>query len=270
MKSAFILDLAVSFLQIIGLFFLVRQEILSSPVALIVIGVSSGIAGLSWIYLRRHSLVVNLQRVKKDLMQNFFSGKWIYASGVIWSLSTYLYPWILTRYHGTSATGIWAAAMGVVALCNPLFLGMQNFITPKISHAFAGKGKRGLRKYLTRATVLFGGAIFICSLILLSAGDFLLVAFYGDKYAGNQLLVSILSLNLLLVAIGFSFSRSLFVLEKAWVDFRINLISLLLLLVIGIWLIRSFGTTGTALGLLIGNTAAAGLRITSTLFFLKE
>ena len=270
MKSAFMLDLAVSILQIAGLFVLVRQEILSAPAALIAIGISSGAVGGSWIYLQRGTLILHLRRAKDDLKQNFLSGKWIYASGLLWSLITYIYPWMLTRFHGTAATGIWAAGLGVVALCNPLYLGMQNFITPRISHAFAGGGKSGLRKYLFKATVLFGGAIFICSLILMFSGNFLLVIFYGDKYAGYHLLVTILALNLLLVAIGFSFSRALFVLEKARVDFRINFFSLLLLLTAGIWLIKSYGAVGTALGLTIGNAMTAGLRITSILFLLKK
>jgi O-antigen/teichoic acid export membrane protein len=270
MKSALILDLAVSILQIAGLFILVQQEILSSPAALIVIGISSGVAGVSWIFLHRRLMVLNLKRAKDDLKQNFLSGKWIYASGLLWSLSTYLYPWLLTRYHGTAATGIWAAGLGVVALCNPLYLGMQNFITPKISHAFADGGKISLRKYLFKATALIGGAIIICGLILMFSGNFLLVTFYGDKYVGYQLLISILALNLLLVAVGFSFSRALFVLEKARVDFRINLFSLLLLLSVGIWLIKSYGPVGTALGLMVGNATAAGLRIAAMIFFLKK
>ena len=59
---------------------------------------------------------------------------------------------------------------------------------------------------------------------------------------------------------GFSFSRGLFAIERADVDFKVNFLALFVLLTFGLWLVRSLGAIGAAYGLLISNSAASGLR----------
>lgn len=46
-----------------------------------------------------------------------------------------LYAWIVAAFHGTASAGSWAAALGVMTLINPLMLGVQNYLGPRIMHA---------------------------------------------------------------------------------------------------------------------------------------
>jgi len=73
--------------------------------------------------------------VVSDFKLNWAFGKWITASGVVWTFNNNLYPWLLTAFHGTSMTGMWAACFGVVAMANPLFLGIQNYFGPVLAIA---------------------------------------------------------------------------------------------------------------------------------------
>ncbi len=60
--------------------------------------------------------------------------------------------------------------------------------------------------------------------------------------------------------VAFSFSRALFAIERAEVDFVVNFVALFIMVTLGLWLVRSFGVAGAAFGLLIANTAASGVR----------
>ena len=72
-----------------------------------------------------------------DLKRNWTFGKWVFASGLLWTASTNLYPWLLAFFHGAAAAGTFAACMGVVSASNPVLLGIQNLVGPKIAHEYA-------------------------------------------------------------------------------------------------------------------------------------
>jgi O-antigen/teichoic acid export membrane protein len=94
-------------------------------------------------------------------------------------------------------------------------------------------------------------------LILLVFGGSLMARLYGAKYAGNGTVVSVLAVNLLVSAAAFTFSRSLFAIGRADVDFMVNFAALFVLLTLGLWLVRAWGPLGAAYGLLIANIAAS-------------
>ena len=149
---------------------------------------------------------------------------------------------------------MWAACLGIVTIFNPILLGFQNFVVPKLAHAYASEDAEGLRRYSLKTSTLLGMVIFPYCVALLFLGGQMVGFLYGTKYTGNGLIVAILSLDLLVKALAFSPSRALFTIERADVDFKINLYSLLFLLPIGIFLVKFFGLIGAAMGLLISDT----------------
>jgi len=172
---------------------------------------------------------------------------------------------MLAAFHSTSAAGVWAACLGVVALCNPTLWGLQNFVLPKASHVFAECGASALRSFVLRAALLVGGlAVALCAL-LVPIGGWLVTIIYGDSYSGNGLVVALLLANFSILSFDFCFSRGLFILERTDIDFKINILPVVLVFVIGIWIVKGTGVSGAALSLLIGNTAALVLRVFSFL-----
>lgn len=260
MGAALAMDLGVTALQISGLLLLAHLGQLSAISAYWVIGGACGIVTLYWLWWERKSFAVSLSQVVADFRQNWGTGSWILASGLLWSLNAYIYPWLLTFFHGTASTGVWAACLGIVAAFNPLYLGLQNYLSPKMSHIFALEGTPALRRFALKATALLGLLLGPFCLLLLVCGDLLVTTIYGGKYAGNGLVIALLGLNLLVVAWSFPFSRALFIKERAKVDFQINLFSLLILFSLGLWLSRTFGPLGAAGGLLLGNLGGLILR----------
>jgi len=261
MRNALLLDVSIIVIQIILLLGLLYSQRLSATTAILVIGVTSGIVTIFWLYLDRNSIRFDKKQLRRDFGQCFQAGKWVFASGFLWNIGTYLYPWLLTSFRGTAATGTWAACLGIIALCNPIYLGLQNYLSPKIAYAYSRNNKEDLRKFTIKSTAAFSGLLGICSLILIYFGGNFLVLLYGEKYAGNGIIISLLAVNLLLVAAGFSFSRAFFTIERADADFKVNVLSLLVLFTFGLWVIYNYGILGAALGLLAGNSIALMFRI---------
>jgi O-antigen/teichoic acid export membrane protein len=101
--------------------------------------------------------------------------------------------------------------------------------------------------------------LLLCLVIFIWGGQ-LLALFYGKQYASNKLVVVILSINLLVTAVAFPFSRALFALNRARVDFLVNFTALFMMITLGLWMVRAFGPLGAAFGLLGANFSTSAVR----------
>src|ERR1700730_2107492 len=171
-----------------------------------------------------------------------------------------LYPWWLAFFHGAASTGVWAACLGVVSVANPVILGIQNVMGPKIAHAYAAEGRKALRRLVVRITVVIAIPMSLLCVVMLFWGGRLVALLYGRQYAGNGSVVAILAFNLLVNAVAFSFSRALFAVDRANVDFLVNFAALFIMVTMGFWLVRAFGPLGAAFGLLAANLVASSVR----------
>ena len=260
MKTALLLDSCVSVIQIGGLLLLAYSGVLSASLAYWAVGFACGVSALGWLIWMRKQFILRLSRSLSDLVRNWSLGKWIFASGLLWALTMGLYPWILAGFHGTASTGVWAACLGIVAIVNPLLFGIQNFVGPKIAHSFAEGGRIKLRRFAFKASAVFSVLMIPFCVLLLVFGGSLMVLFYGDKYVGNGLVVSILALNMLVSAAGFPYVSALFAMKRADLEFAVNFIALFVLLTLGLWLVRALGPLGAAYGLLIANIATSAVK----------
>lgn len=260
MKTTLIFDSCVAVVQIGGLLLLANLSILSANLAYLVAGIACGITVFGWFISNRKAFTLRFSHAISDFGINWSLGKWVFASGLLWDLSMNFYPWLLTIFHGTGSAGVWAVCLGIVSIGNPVLFGVQNILGPKIANLYAEKGAMALHLFVLKASAVFCALMMLFCTVLLVFGGPLVVLLYGDKYAGNGLIVSALALNLLVSAGGFSFSCALFAIDRADVDFKVNFVALFVLLTVGLWLARSFGPLGAAYGLLIANTATSGVR----------
>ena len=235
---------------------LAKLGYLSASMAYWVVGTGCGVVDLSCLFLNRKKFKLSFKQANADLQRNLSIGVWIFGSGLVWSARNYLYPWLLAAFHGTASTAVWAACLGVVALCNPLVMGLQNFFTPQMAHAYAEGRIRTLQGFCLRTVTKFGLALLPFCLLLFMFGGHLVSGFYGKKYVGNGLIVSILAVNLLVLSLSFAPSRALFTLQRADVDFKINIVSFLILLSCGMFLAKHYGPVGAAAGALLSNSTS--------------
>ncbi len=260
LARALLLDSLLAALQLGGLLALALQGGLTTPRAFGIIGIAGGLASTVMLLSARTTFRIDWGDVRSDFGKSWRSGRWILASTLVWSLGNQLYPWLLAAFHGTGAAGVWAACLGVVALVNPVFLGLQNSFAPRLAHAYAEGGPEGLRAGTWRALgtfALFVGPFAAGAVLVGGPAAGLL---YGAQYAGTGAVVGTLGLNTLLLALSFPLSRALFVVERANLDLAINLLSLALMLSLGVFLVRSLGPLGAASTMLLGNAAGLLLR----------
>jgi O-antigen/teichoic acid export membrane protein len=268
LKTAFVFDTCIGIGQIGGLLILARFHLLSASRAYWVIGLVCGIAVAGWLWSDREFYEPRISESVADLKRNWVLGRYVFASGLAWALSVNLYPWLLTAYHSVASTGVWAACLGVVSVGNPMLLGIQNIMGPKIAHEYAAKGPRAVNRLVLKMTAVIAPPMSLLCILMFIWGGALLSHLYGRQYAGDGMIVSILSLNVLLTAIAFSLSRVLFAIDRARVDFLVNITALFIMATFGLWLVRAFGPLGAAIGLLGSNFATSAVRA-ATLFNLS-
>jgi O-antigen/teichoic acid export membrane protein len=147
-----------------------------------------------------------------------------------------------------------------VSIGNPALLGIQNLVGPKIAHACAAAGPKALRRLVLRITAAVSLPVSLLCIALIVWGGRLTALLYGRQYAGNGLVVAILAGNFLVNAAAFSFSRALFAVERADLDFLVNFAALFMMVALGFWLVRAYGPVGAAIGLLAANFFTSAVR----------
>jgi O-antigen/teichoic acid export membrane protein len=260
LKAAFVFDTCVGVGQIGGLLLLARLGWLSANSAYLLIGAACGVGVIWWLWADRSFYRPRADASVADLKRNWTFGKWVFASGLLWTASTNLYPWLLAFFHGAAAAGTFAACMGVVSASNPVLLGIQNLIGPKIAHEYAQNGPIALRRLVLRISAIIALPLSLLTLALILWGDRLVGMLYGHQYTGNMPVVAALACNLLVTAVAFAFSRALFAVERADLDFRLNLAAIAIMATLGLWLVRSYGPLGAALGLLTAIVLTSAVR----------
>lgn len=251
--KAFSVDLCGCLIQAGGVFLLLRFDELTVSRACMLLGLAAGVSASCWLATRRINLRLTFRGLRQDLKRDWRFAKWVLGSGMLWAFAMYIYPWILAAFHGTSATGIWAACSGVVALGNPVLQGLGNYIGPRISTVWAASGPPAMARCVYRSALLLAALLLPLVLVLCGFGERVVVAMYGRPYAGNALIVSLLGLNLLISAVAYSFSRGLFTLDRSKSDMFVNIIALVLLLTVGVGATKAYGVLGAAAALLASN-----------------
>lgn len=260
LAPAMLLDGSVALLQCGGLLYLGSTGHLTAATAYLVVGAATGsMVALSWLR-HRSELTFDGGGIRSQVRYSWEIGRWVLASAVLWSVGMQFYPWILAAYHGSEAAGIWGACVGVTAVASVPMLGIQNLLGPKIAISLSEDGHSGLANFIRRWEVLFPSLMLLPLLVLVPFGNQLVTLLYGSPYGGHGWEVVLIAAGLIPAAAAFTYSRGLFALEHARVDFKVNFVPLGFLLSGGILLVSWFGTIGAAAALLASHTASAGTR----------
>ena len=251
--SVLILDSLILCIQIVVLLMLAGNDMLSASRAFLVIGFSCGVSGISLLIWRRHWFIFKWREVHSHLSQNFHVGRWILGGILIYTLAKETYPWMLTSFHSTAATATFGACMGVIFLSNPFILGMTNFMSPVIVHSYSDNDKHKLSNIILKCTIFMVFVMGSFCIALFIFGGKLVVFIYGVKYAGNELLISILGLSTLATVFTLPVGIGLYAMNRADVTFKACLSSLFVTISIGILLVKHMGVIGGAVSLLVGN-----------------
>lgn len=258
---AFSVDITSCVAQMAGLLLLAGGGALTVSRTYATIGVSTALAACGWLILHRSELEFDRRFYFPDLKGNWDFGKWVLCSGLLWQASGYLFPWVLAAFHGSSVTGVWAACAAIIALGNPVLLGLSNYVLPKISNIYATGGVRSMTRHVHRYSMLFVALLAPVVVFVSIFGERLLSDIYGGGYEGTRGVLLLLSINLLVVTVARPYSQGLFSLECAKADTFVNVIWVSLMIVAGIPAVRSYGALGAAAAMLASGSIAVAIKI---------
>jgi O-antigen/teichoic acid export membrane protein len=263
MRWALAVDVTACLAQVGGMLLLLQLSDLTASRTITLLGMSCAVAAGGWFAVHRGAVLWDRRIYARDLKRNWQFTKWVLASCILSVFARYLYPWVLTAFHGTSVTGTWAACLGIVALGNPVLMGLGNYVGPKISSVYAVSGIATMQRYVYRASPLFALMLLPIVLVLAGWGDYIVIGLYGGAYAGNGGVILLLALNLLVTVLAYPFFCGLFTLERTKADLLINLVAIALLFTIGIAAVRSYAALGTAVAMFVttGVTTVIRMRV---------
>jgi len=256
-QSALLVDLSVATIYLGGLYYLARQGELSAARAFYLSGAACALVASVWFLLKRGNFSFVSAHAVKDFRRNWELARWPLAAGIANLAAIQLYPWFLTVFHGTEATGVLSACLGTVFLANPFIIGMGNFLGPKIMHAHARGGTEAARDIVTKGTLAIFVVLGPFCLCMIFFGDFFLRTIYGGKYAGNAGLVSLLAVGQFVDVITLPMVPASFVLGRPDAVFRSYFAALLVTGTAGLCLVKYFGTIGVACGLIAAGATAS-------------
>jgi O-antigen/teichoic acid export membrane protein len=259
-RSALVLDTIVAVVQLGLLLLMARRGGISARSAYQAIGLACAAAVAVYVVALRDSFEIRRDRIGPDLAASWVIGKWAFASNALGLAGSQLYPWVLATMRGTEEAGVLAACMGITYLANPVIMGLSNHLGPRAMHAFSTNGLDAARRTLRSATATLAIVMGVVTPMLFLAGGALLVAVYGPRYQGYGLVVGVLSLAQAIDVLGFPLNYGFFILGRADVIVRGNLIALLVASTLGLAAVHRLGPLGVALALLTGNAMSAVYR----------
>jgi O-antigen/teichoic acid export membrane protein len=259
--TALLIDVIACLVQTGGLLLLVHFGVLSVSRSYALLGISFALVAGGWLTLRWGAVRPGTRLYGRDLTRNWRFAKWVLGSCILSLFARYLYPWVLAAFHGTSVTGLWAACAAIVALGNPVVLGLGNHVLPNISTVYASSGTAAMRRQVNRSSLQFAAFLMPIVLILAVWGERIVTGVYGKAYGSSAAIVLLLAVNMLISSLMFPYSQGLFSLERAKADTLVNVVTVALLFTIGIAAIKSYAALGAAAALLVTSGVTALIRV---------
>ncbi|MGC4031593.1 MAG: hypothetical protein QM754_07650 [Tepidisphaeraceae bacterium] len=258
--AAVALDLAVAVLQIAGILALKSTNTLSASTAIVVVAAAAALPSIYWLIATRRRFEPHAGAAWHDLRESWPQTKWVFLSGLTWNAGMLLYPWLIKLLGGDVGVAVWGACYQLACVANPLLMGLQNFIGPRIAEAVTEMTGHAFRRYVYRvaiwtAIVMTGPAVFV-SLFADTALSWLT----HGKFTGQHSAISFLCSAIIVQAITFTLSRGLFALHRADLDMYCNSLPLITLFTVGIAATHYHGVAGAAASMLIAQLLAASSR----------
>jgi O-antigen/teichoic acid export membrane protein len=254
------IDLPVVVLQTTGLIFLAARGALSAPAAFAVLGLSAAagaIVGLTWL---ARDVRFDRGALPGDLQRHWNFGRWIAGGQLLAVVNTQGIFWLVSLLRGDAETGVYAACLAIVLLCNPFILAVGNILTPRAAQTLAHHGPDALRCFILRAAAIIAVVMTIFCAAVALCGDRLIQLLYGAEYAGHGLVITLLALTFLVSAVAMAVNDGLRALGRTHVEFAAMAVDALITVGIGFLALRWFGLTGLAAASLLGSIAALVLQ----------
>ncbi|PHS07369.1 MAG: hypothetical protein COA78_13485 [Blastopirellula sp.] len=261
-SATFLLDVCVALLQISGLLILAITDQLTTVSACLVIALSCGLPSILWFAFNSTSFDFQRRFFRVLIRKHWNYGRWICASQFTDVTQSYAVHWILAVMIGVAATGYYSAYYSIIMIFNPFILAISSILLPRASQVYHDGGVLELRRIVLKGTIVLGMIVVALSFPVVILSDRIVQFLYEvDIASGNNGLMIILALTVLLGALSFASDCGLNVLGKPEINFLSGFMGLIVTAIAAPIFALFWNIEGAALGVLIAVAVASSIQI---------
>jgi O-antigen/teichoic acid export membrane protein len=258
-KSAAVLDAAVTGIQLSLLIMLAHLKWLNAPVALLAVGAAYLAPALIWWSLCSKSRIGTNSSATRYWRRNWTLGRWLVASQVMAVIHGFMPAWLLALLVGTQATGEFIAYFNLALLANPLVFAVGNLLTPRAAHTFAHNGPRAAQHLVLRVLLYIVALMAVFALGMSLFGNSIVQFIYRQTFVGSEKVAGLLGLTAMTWAISATCASGLIAFGRPRWGFMASCTGSIVTAVSIIFLAPSLTVYGATLGILFGSSTAAAI-----------
>jgi len=254
-RPALLLDVASTVLVVGLLAVAVWLHWINAWLALVLVTASNGLYVCLWLALYRREFPVRTTSPREFASLSWSYGRWIAGEGLCSVIMMYYLVWHLTFFMGEFQAGLFQSCMTVVFLANPFLLGFVSFLGPRAAGTWHKSGWLALWRLTWKSLLFVVAVLSVVAVFLGFAGEWLLVVVFGDQYAGNGPVVTMLGVGMIGLGISYVITCTLQTAGRPDVNFLGSVVSGLFLVVWSFLFVREelmTAATGFVLAVFLG------------------
>lgn len=230
---------------------------LTAPVAYLILGGCSGLPVLFVLLRERKQIVFATKKLRKHLKENWRFGKWLVGQVITLFLSVHIYPWALMFFRDNSAVGVYGACVGLAAILNPFFMGINRFLCPRAAQA-ACKGLSQVYREVYLCMAAMAGPLIVFLICAFLFGEWGIISIYGSKFTGAGVIFTVYSLSAIVAAEGVMISAGTNAMRRPDISLKAQLVGFISTITMGFFLVYKLGPLGAAIGVCISRVLTVG------------
>lgn len=258
---AFVVDAVFSIVQVASLCLLLHFTLLSSVMAHVTGGIACAGSIAVWAIANSRGIRFRSKRWRLHTRRHWRFGRWVFVSQTTNQLNWNVVQWIIAFWLSAEATGVFTGCLTIAFLSNPFVLGVANVIYPRLALTLAKHGEVAMRQLAMRAVGAIALVMCTFTFVLLFAGQSICDFLYASEdYSNSAFLLASLAGAVSCLAITMPIDGCLWAKERADSSSVASGTGLVVTTLAVLLLVR-WGTTASAIGLLIGCFLEASARV---------
>ncbi len=196
-------------------------------------------------------LVWHRRSIIDTSLRHWRVARWLAAEAVLQFSSSYLFIFAAGALLGPAAVGALRAAQNLMGAVHVITMGLENIVPAMASRRYHRQGVAGLLNYVQNVALTGGTVALVIAIMIGSFPAFWLGLVFGDEFVGFEGLVRWFAVIFVLDFFQVPLQAALRAVEDTVPIFLASVFSTFVAIAIAYPLIRAFGTTGAAMGILI-------------------
>lgn len=255
--ASLLMGLAANFATVGMLLLAYRGGWLTAPVAYLILGGCSGLPVFFVLLRERKQITFATKKLREHLKENWRFGKWLVGQVITLFLSVHIYPWALMFFRDNSAAGVYGACVGLAAILNPFFMGLNRFLCPRAAHA-ACKGASRVHREVYLCMAATAGPLIVFLICAFLFGEWGITLIYGSKFTGIGFIFAVYSLSAIIAAEGVIISAGTNAMRRPDISLKAQFVGFISTITFGFFLVYKLGPLGAAIGVCISRVLAVG------------